>query len=1227
MSLKAHDRGGLPLLIVLFCLLLTELAAGSPVVEPTIALEGRSGVITVSNISAGDVVQIWKGGANCTSSSTAQVYASRQATSTSVELLLCGSCTSAGSFEVCMLTSSGDDVIDYVYTLVDTVQYVPASFSPSSMNLETSHENSTSGNDEFPSSALFYIGVKNEVNGSILPAFCMSAEDCDSESDNESEALNVSAVISELQASYFVVAKNNTQCPSRSSFSAWSPITVTALSSGSNRWMAVADNFTVRGTGSAGLDEEWSVGYYYTFVMPAEEEENSRLTNVSIDAMCSNGLRGVGCSSAGMLYINGSTPIPPNSTEVSLVSGGTTVFYYPEYPDTTFRFSNTTSTVSLNTMAKEYPAKSRTTSQRGAVSLAASVSSGNLICGDEANNLPLFTTDSSGYAEVRISTTTPSDEAPLSNGTYLLCRKVLVSTTASTVPTSSSWVEMSQMKVFLPLYYSLVTGNALVMNVVTPVLLQQDLESNELLSGVYGSATCSGSPLDSSEAYWSAVSGKEISIEVKAEKSEPLYLCGSVPYNQSFISLPSAGLNVWSSSPLVFSSTFKTCATFDTYLVDASDSAAEVAVSMGPCCQSPPGSTPIPATGNVIAVGERTNPGVLTFFIRDSVVEEANQLGEKLYMCFSNAQDSCVTLGQIVASGSNCTDILSPGTSGLSKKTIILIIVVVVVGVLLICVVALLLWVFWRLRRRARKEESKNVEPQLQVKVVDEKDAGDEIVDPLSPFVADVHTENWGSTPQSPHLNTSVAGSSETGRRWSSDVPRGEAFLLLSEPATKVSSTDNPLLSTANGRKGSFPLESPSNTMYRRTSLQDDSREAKKPLEAPLDNVAAGKVRSPSGDPSSTPLEAEAKESRTEIEGKCKQSSIRTFEVLEDTPSESEEGGVLRSVSSFRTSERSLRSGSPGRREESAPAEATVVGSEAHYKSDELHAKPYVPPKEATPKGENTVSVFPPLRTASNVIRIQSEDPLARGEQKQTLELANDVTKLMESESNTRHRLCKEEDDTLRNNLETAYMEWRSSITAEGKILRDVLQRTALQTGQCQALIDTNEHIFDEVVERAAKSAAVETKEEMPVANIAENAEERTTELPEVASGSDTGLSFVKAEEQVSPEDGAEPYSHPSSVLPSALAVELASPLNQRDDSESSEKSVVGERHAEVSPSPFTLLPSPAAAAAAVEFHSAETLFSAKDSLRVNDTPLPARKSIDASNRTLLIPPLDSDSD
>lgn len=1218
-----------PVLIIFLFALLSELVFAASVVEPRVALEGRSVAITLSNISVGSVVQLWKGSTNCSSSDTAQVFASQQASSTSVNLTVCGTCATAGVFEVCILSSESSDASNYAYSLLDTVRFLEVGFTPTVVNFELLGLNSSDGDYTFPSTALFYIGVKNSTSGSFLPEFCMSKEDCENDvgdGQSEKEELNATGLVNELRQSYFVVSDEGDKCPSFSflqseqtdgSLSAWSPITVSSVNATSNRWMAVADNFSVTGSASEIQSVSWLTGSYYTYVIPGGNIGSNANSDSSVPFLCSSGSSGNTCSMSGNVYLNGTNASYPNSTQQTLTSGSTAQFSFPQYPDTTFRFSNTTQGASSQAAFPEhrYIKKSTSMSLQWSTS-EATESSNQLVCTDEESDLPTFTTSSTGLADVSIVATTPFGPVLLSPGVYLLCRKVSPATTGDVPFSTSSWVPMMTMDVYSPVYYSLVTGTAVVMNVPTPALLQEDLTASNLFDGVYGSTNCSGPALSSSEALWTAVGTTEINMKVMVARTEPVYLCARTPENHSKVALPSSGISVLYPSPVQFEETFESCSSFDVNISGGSDPAAEVAISLGPCCSSLPGSTPIPAIGNVVAIGQTTAPGVRTFSITDGVVVESTQNGEKLYMCYSNPQDSCVTVGYITPSStSNCSSSGFPSSSSASDAmTRGLLIGVIVIAVLFAASLCLVLWTCLRFRRRRGDKGKDSGRESLLVKVVGGRDKGQRSEEQEEIATAGGETfGNQGGTPQiTMHHNNSEG------------TFGGGAPSLVEEGAVRETERhrDSSGLHEDPGTKGedsfavgedrsAFQSLIPADSANDVETGQNRKSEKKTLMQTKCDHQGKGisevQKRSPSS--SGKPVSGDHNKGRgNNSKAKAKQNASVLLDERDGAPYESE-GGLQVSISSSEGSNPSLTGHPRKAAAERVPLEKIThesEWSEASGNADHV---------------EN--SLTKPLSNQWNERSLKNKVGLT---QRTATEFTVAKLRCIESEQNARCSLYEEEDDALRNHLEKAYAEWRNSINLEGQRLREVLQRTAIQTGQCEALAGANERIFDEVVEHVEQTSFSEpAKDDFSprTDGVIKNSEK--TEMEQVKPAPFVpGEPNEKQNEQheKSFDEGNEEKLFSSSALPSSLSIEFSPKIGQEESSESEDDSVKKRFDMETPPVALALAPNQGSAVPAAAFSDPyKNVESDKADSNFADTPSGERKLSGSTNGHLLPPP------
>lgn len=1232
---------------VVCLVLVAELTASYSVVEPTVALEGRSLVVSVSGLSAGAVVQLWKGGANCSDTDSAQVFASQQASSSSVNVSVCTGCSSAGVLNVCMLSPDSGTSNNDAYSLLGIVEFLQVRFAPSTVNLELSNLSTSDDNYTFPLTALFYVGVLNSATGDFLPELCMSAADCDGDlnpAESNSEKVNITEVLDELSSSYLVVTDEGEKCPSLSvlqstepgtSLSAWSPITVTSVSSTSNRWMATANNFSVGSSLSGTRGTNWLAGDYYVYVIPGENQGSSKQSGASITSVCPTG-RGVDtCSAVGVVYLNRTNGFNPNSQEMVFPSGSTAVLNFSGYPNTTFRFSNSTETVPSQAILKERWSLEERAS--GPLQLATSEAVGSvkqLVCSDQPNGLPTFTTNSSGLAEVDISASTSSGPEPLSAGMYLVCRKETHQTNAS-ASGSSLWIPVTTLKVFLPIYYSIVTGTSLVVSVPTPVLLGENLTTNDLLKGVYESPTCSGSPLSSSEGVWSAAGPTEISIDVIVNRSAPVYLCASIPANESSLALPATGLSVLSPSPVQFPETFEACSPFNVSLSGGADPAAEVAVSIGPCCPTAPGSTPIPAVKNVAAILQPTAPGVRTLSISGEVVDESIQTAENFYMCFSDSQNSCLTVGTIKASStSSCTGAALPNGSGNGNdKWHALLIAVIVIGVLLVCALGVIFFTCWRLRKLRSDKNRKTREENLVVKVVDGAHEA-------------TRQDVTGASDRGASGNLDGAPEFSNFRDASEGVKSGNVISLNKEGAAQeIEPLPDSLgldASVNHGSEGTNTLKDDRSAFHATISTSENViqkvhnyQKTKKTL-IPRQRKGQreqAELQRRSSTPSKLVSETNTKGVGSSIEEKKKQGAFPLSEARDAALSESDVD-ISVSTNSSDTGPPSFTAHSRQKAEQEAPLEENVhrtEWSDASEKQDEAgrnsgNSFSGVPTEMPT---KNLRPLPQAILTATPNILGKNEDETASGKPKQIAAFAAEVPKWIQAEQDARCLLYKEEDEALQNHIETAHAQWKKSINSEGQRLCDVLQRTALQAGQSTALVGANERVFEQVVEGVGQSSvAAAPKEEQ---SFSTKGSQRWDDVALLEQRQEMHFIATTGEEYGLHDEND--YSHkgnekalPPSALPFSSAAEPPSRIGQYEDGESEEDLEEGKSCPDLASSTPTTPHSSAGKAAAVVYSDPTNAMYGETDQGTPAIQLGERKNSDSTSAHHLPPPsLDSD--
>lgn len=208
-------------------------------ISPLASLEGRRVVVTAAGFQSGNVVQLWRGGSDCTDPDTAHVLSSRLVGTdeTSVSLTICAACSAAGSVSVCLLkekaetfigkpvsptVNASEVLLDYQYELIDTILFFSARHAPTSHELVDASSSfqrteKTAPKSYFPLNSVFYIGLteQEDVN-KFLPNFCMSKEACDDikmrrEHDYQKEEkmieLDFSHVAAQLRQSYFIIFK------------------------------------------------------------------------------------------------------------------------------------------------------------------------------------------------------------------------------------------------------------------------------------------------------------------------------------------------------------------------------------------------------------------------------------------------------------------------------------------------------------------------------------------------------------------------------------------------------------------------------------------------------------------------------------------------------------------------------------------------------------------------------------------------------------------------------------------------------------------------------------------------------------------------------------------------------------------------------------------------------------------------------------------------------------
>eukprot|EP00796_Vickermania_ingenoplastis_P004819 gene4819-3461_t len=344
----------------------------------------------------------------------------------------------------------------------------------------------------------------------------------------------------------------------------------------------------------------------------------------------------------GLLPVAGASVrlVTPSVSPVDLVSGSASVLHAPMFPNTNFALvpQPQTSRLALQSVENHkdrYVERTR-------------VAAGP--CDAVSESAPHFTTNSAGVGEVRlVAAGDGGSEALLPAGAYMLCRQL-----------ENRWLPELSVEVFSPSYFRLFP-TAVVTAVVTPLLLQEDLETPHLMPGVFDSSSCAGEPLSTEVADWATEpnSGRRrIVLNISAARRDPVYLCARAPVNGTAVALPKSGFRLLA-QPTQYAPTFFPCYEFNIYFSAAvkAPETVRLALRSGPCCPSGAASAGVAATGDRVMQGLHVGPGYRTFLVNDTTAEAAVAAGEPLHVCYADAAVSCVTTGEIAPSPISYCDV------------------------------------------------------------------------------------------------------------------------------------------------------------------------------------------------------------------------------------------------------------------------------------------------------------------------------------------------------------------------------------------------------------------------------------------------------------------------------------------------------------------------------------------------------------------------------------------
>lgn len=242
-----------------------------PSVEPEITIHGFSTSVQVSYLPPNTVVQLWRGGANCTDGAAAHVIASRRTEDgaagslQSLEMVICGACCTVGVIDVCQLVNSSEG--RYLFERIGSVSALEVSHTPTNHSYWRTTDVDAL---QFPSSAdsTFFVGL-TDFNGDFLPEFCMSSE-CSHNSNttlNPLDANRLTYAAQILSHSLFIVDSTAGSVSPLTGFSEFSVSSPIAVSRVGDQWVATASALSA----AEPSDTVWTVGDYNTYVASANE--------------------------------------------------------------------------------------------------------------------------------------------------------------------------------------------------------------------------------------------------------------------------------------------------------------------------------------------------------------------------------------------------------------------------------------------------------------------------------------------------------------------------------------------------------------------------------------------------------------------------------------------------------------------------------------------------------------------------------------------------------------------------------------------------------------------------------------------------------------------------------------------------------------------------------------------------------------------------------------------